>query len=254
MVSSDLQTSATASLKLQEGVRYFTNIEATNAAGLKVLSSSDGVTIDSSPPTIGEIVFVKPTDDTTLVSNGNVTMQSSGRNFKAQWDKPVDVQSGIARLRYCAGKNQNSCDVVEWTELELEASSLLHNFETLLSAGTTIYVSLQMQNGAGLSVITRSNALLLDPSPTIQYNTITIQYNTTIQTPPSVGSVAVGNVPGIKYLQKDEGIEADWGGFKDQESGLDHYEWAVCNAVDIKECTTQFINVGLTSKLKNDEL
>lgn len=187
MTSTGLQTSATAHLQLKEGVRYFTTVRAANAAGHKVLASSDGVTIDSTSPSIGEISFVQPNTETTFKIINDKAMQSSGRVLKAEWAKALDSESGITSLKYCIGTNRSSCDIVGWQNLENEAATLLHAFDNPLGSGTIVYLSVEARNGAGLSIMKVSNGLMLD------------------WTAPAGGSVSVGNVPGIKYLKIDEG-------------------------------------------------
>ncbi|XP_031557393.1 uncharacterized protein LOC116294015 [Actinia tenebrosa] len=230
MVSAGLLNYVSVSLDLREGFRYFVMVEATNGAGLTQMSSSDGVTIDSSPPATSKLSFTAASDDIHLTIIGNRTYQSSGRSLKAQWRKITDIQSGITSLKYCVGKLFNVCNVIEWTHLALEDTSITHIFDEPFSSGTTLYVSLEAINGAGLSLRTHSKALVIDSSP------------------PSIGRVSVGNTNGMKYFKRGEVIEGVAIGFEDKESGIAAFEWAICFAISTRQCTDSFISTGLNYK------
>ena len=264
MTNADLRTSVHLPLILQGGQRYYFTIEAANAAGLKETTYSDGVTVDVTPPRIGDVLYElqtkpssnpeqpsskgrrrrsvwdKPADanqgDAFGISSLRASYdvkQSSDRLLVFSWGEPSDTESGISSVKWCAGKRKEGCDVVSWTAVEPSVTSVKHSLSTPLPSGTVVFVKLRVTNGAGIVSTTISKALLID------------------STAPTVGVVIVGNTLETKYLRKDESIIADWSGFTDPESGLSHFEWAVCHPGSTEDCITPFIDVGLKSAIEN---
>ena len=236
MTDAELQTSAHLSIILQEGQRYFFTVEAVNGAGLKETAYSDGVTVDLTLPRIGEVLFDA---DKSCDNSGDASCdlkQRSDRLLAFSWETPTDVESGISSIEWCASGRPEACDVIMWTAVESSDTSVEHSLSTSLSSGTVVFIKLRVTNGAGMVSTTISKPLLID------------------STAPTVGVVIVGNTLETKYLRKDESVIADWSGFVDRESGLSHFEWAVCHAGATDECVTPFVNVGLTATMENSAL
>ena len=280
MANADLQTSIHIQILLQEGQRYFVTVEATNGAGLKETAYSDGVTVDVTPPRIGDVshnvqtktnsapqqssgsgrkrrsVWDTPRDkdqtDALGVSSLRVfssvrgcnssvnascdVKQSSDRLLVFSWEAPADAESGIKSVEWCAGSSPNSCDIITWTAVEPSTTSVEHSLSTPILSGTVVFIKLRVTNGAGIQSTSISKPLLVD------------------STAPTDGVVIVGNTPETKYLGKDESLIADWSGFVDHESGLSHFEWAVCKAAVRDDCIIPFVDVGLKATVENSAL
>lgn len=280
MTNADVQTSVHLQMLLQEGQRYFFTVEATNGAGLKETAYSDGVTVDVTPPLIGDVSYnfqtkassapqqssgsgrrrrsvwdtpgdADQTDDFGVSSlrvlssvrgcNNSVNAscdvkQSSDRLLVFSWEAPADAESGITSVEWCAGSSPHSCDIILWTAVEPSTTSFEHSLSTPLSSGTVVFIKLRVRNGAGIESTSISKPLLVD------------------STAPTDGVVIVGNTLETKYLRKDESLIADWSGFADHESGLSHFEWAVCKAGSRDDCITPFVDVGLMATIENSAL
>lgn len=280
MTNADVQTSVHLQMLLQEGQRYFFTVEATNGAGLKETAYSDGVTVDVTPPLIGDVSYnfqtkassapqqssgsgrrrrsvwdtpsdADQTDDFGVSSlrvlssvrgcNNSVNAscdvkQSSDRLLVFSWEAPADAESGITSVEWCAGSSPHLCDIILWTAVEPSTTSFEHSLSTPLSSGTVVFIKLRVRNGAGIESTSISKPLLVD------------------STAPTDGVVIVGNTLETKYLRKDESLIADWSGFADHESGLSHFEWAVCKAGSRDDCITPFVDVGLMATIENSAL
>ena len=254
MTSADLHTSAHHQIDLEEGQRYFFTIEATNAAGLKESAFSDGVTIDTSPPLIENVVYDVETDGTadqddqsglSVLSSGLCSgsgnepcdlKQKDARLLSFSWEMPYDVESGISSVVWCAGTKVDSCDIISWAHVDPEETVVRHDFSSPLVSGTVVVIKVMAVNGAGMTSTAVSKALLID------------------STPPAVGIVIVGSSPEIKYFKKDEPLIADWSGFIDRESSISHFKWAVCHAISKDDCVTPYVNVGLQTAVENTVL
>ncbi|EDO42273.1 predicted protein [Nematostella vectensis] len=230
LTSVGLKTSAKAVVSLEDGTRYFVTVLATNSAGLKTTSYSDGVTIDDTSPIAGDVKF-----DTPIMAK-NLSLQSDNRKIKVTWDKFEDKESGIEKLEWCVGNSSGECNIVDLTAISADDVTLEHYFNVPITAGSSLFVTFVASNGAGGKTNVSSNELLVD------------------STKPTIGGVTVGNTGSKTYLKKDEALKADWGGFEDPESGMHHYEVAACMANSPQQCITSFINVGLDTSLNNDGL
>lgn len=280
MTNADIQTSIHLQVLLQQGQRYFFTVEATNGAGLKEAAYSDGVTVDVTPPLIGDVAYDFQTkaspapqqssgdgrrrrsvwdtpadadqnDDFGVSSlrafssargcNSSASAschvkQSSDRLLVFSWEAPIDSESGISSVEWCASSSPRSCDIISWTDIEPSTTSVEHSLSTSLPSGTVVFIELRVRNGAGMVSTIISKPLLVD------------------STAPLVGVVVVGNTLETKYLRRDESLIADWSGFADHESGLSHFEWAVCPAGTRDDCITPFVNVGLKATIENSAL
>ncbi len=128
-------TSVTRSgLSLAEGVTYYFSVRARNGAGLLgPVGSSDGITIDRSPPT------------TPVVTDDGV-YTSSTDTLHATWSAS-DPQSGIAEYQYAIGASPGSSNVVNWTSTG--TNSFVEATGLNLQNGVTYYFSVRALNQAG---------------------------------------------------------------------------------------------------------
>ncbi len=93
-------------LQLVDGVTYYINVRARNGAGSwGDVGSSDGVLIDSTPPTTP---VVTDDGDTTSILD----------SLHATWHA-ADPESGIAEYMYCIGTSPGATDVQTWTGVGL---------------------------------------------------------------------------------------------------------------------------------------
>ena len=233
MTSADLQTSVRHIIASEEGLQYFFTVEATNGAGLKQTILSDGITVDTSPPVIvGVYHGVESERDNVL----QVMFQSVGDQLVFYWDKPFDEESGILSVEWCAGANNNSCDIVPLISVDIENTSVKYSMSKSLASGATVFIMLIVTNGVGMTSKVVTPPLLIDT------------------TPPSVGNVTVGNNAETKYFRKTDLITAEWHGFVDNESRLDHFEWAICLASTKDKCSISYVNVAIKTAINIDAL
>ena len=235
MTSANLETSVQYPIILEEGVRYYVTVEATNGAGLKEKAYSDGVTLDTSPPEVGDVVY----EELSYKDMSGVNIPGSannGRELRFSWTKANDLQSKISQLMWCAGPKPRNCDLVPWIGIDPEKTSTSYFFLQQLTSGTSVFVTMEATNGAGMTSQTTSGALVIDT------------------TGPSEGNVIVGNTPAVKYLKSGESLKADWSGFVDAESGLSHYEWAACQSSSQGSCITPYVDIGQKTSIANGVL
>ncbi|MCE5199476.1 MAG: PQQ-binding-like beta-propeller repeat protein [Armatimonadota bacterium] len=122
-------------LSLTNGGVYYFTVKAINRAGLTSLAgSSDGITIDTTPPAQPVV-----TDD------GDVTYVSD--SLHATWTC-LESQSGVAEYFYCIGTAPGRNDIVGWTSSGTDALAVVTGLS--LKTGVRYYISVKARNNAGL--------------------------------------------------------------------------------------------------------
>lgn len=100
------RTAMAEGLHLQDGVEYYVTVRGCTAAGHCSEASSDGVTVDNSPPTPGYVLDGGHTLD--------LDVQPSRQGVAASWAGFADHESGIAGYSWCVGTRQGACDLLPW--------------------------------------------------------------------------------------------------------------------------------------------
>ncbi|XP_065839867.1 uncharacterized protein [Oscarella lobularis] len=212
---------------LDHNVLYCVTVAAVNGAGLKASNSTNGVLIDATPP--AKVIVrdgVNPSTD--------IDYQSSNTTFSFTWPLVTDSESDISRVEVALGAVPNGEDVVPLTDISTTSTS--HSFENLsLGQNRVYYAKVCVTNGARVTTCMHSDGVLIDV------------------TPPANGVVIHGTVqPGMTYQANDEQIAAHWYGFKDLESSVKSFEWAIGtspNLTDILNFTSVGSNVSFEAQL-----
>ncbi|XP_078575732.1 uncharacterized protein LOC144861635 [Branchiostoma floridae x Branchiostoma japonicum] len=194
------------------GVPLFVTIRAYNKAGLWVERSSDGFTVDNTPPS----TVINPTFDCTLGSAVPDT-QVWRDTLRAIWDF-ADQESPLLYHVVSLYTHHQSDLVTESVRLPGDADG--HAFSNLtLHDGDTYYVKVTACNAAMLCTTRESPGHMMD------------------STPPTVGTFAVAtdhvtalgrDVDGHMTYWQTIGptgphLRLAWLGFADPHSGIDHY-------------------------------
>lgn len=95
-----------------------------------------------------------------------------------------------------------------------------------IMTGVRYYLTVTATNGAGVTSSITSDGVIVD------------------DTPPSAGTVIDGVDSDEDYLNGEDDITAHWLGFDDLESGIDSYEVALCDSMNLSFCSQPFTGVG----------
>ena len=279
MTNADVQTSIHLQMLLQEGQRYFFTVEATNGAGLKETAYCDGVTVDVTPPLIGNVSY----NVEAKASSAPQQPSGSERRRRSVWDTPSDADQidnfGVSSLRAFSSvrgcnNSVNSCDVKQssdrllvfsW-EAPADAESGITSVEWC-AGGSPYSCDIILWTAVEPSTTSVEHSLSKPlPSGAVVFIQLRVRNGAGMQstsiskpllvdsTAPTDGVVIVGNTLETKYLRKDESLIADWSGFGDHESGLSHFKWAVCKAGSRDDCITPFVDVALKATIENSAL
>ena len=151
---SVLQTSFTIDYNLQLGYRYFATVRCTNKLGLAVISFSDGLVYDNTPP--------------SLVSLKDGDYQNSNRTLVIEF-KFVDAESGVNAYNAQVWRHSASSSVDLYDSFLLPGNitrKTLHLSKELIN-GATYYVNVTAVNGVGLKTTEQSDGFIVDMTPPI---------------------------------------------------------------------------------------
>ncbi|XP_028399029.1 uncharacterized protein LOC114522522 [Dendronephthya gigantea] len=232
--SVNLNLHATALVSLKKGDTYFVTVTAINGAGLSTSSSSNGFTVDITPPEIKGFtataviaVELNFANNTTRVTS----VLTDPYQIFATWDKVFDQESGLKSVSLCATTTKVDCNLFSEKSVDPSSENPSLDFGTSLQSGTVFMLKLEVQNGAGLVAIAYSGSILVD------------------STPPLKGTVTVGNKNALVFLQEGQFLRASWQGFADPESEITMYQWKVCSASQSSKCVSELLNAGLNTSL-----
>lgn len=187
---------------IKQGYAYFVHVRAINGACALTERSSDGVIVDFSPPSLGQVFM-------GARSRGSLAWLPEIDTIDAHWEGFDDAESGIASVQWAIGDCEGGAtSVMDFTDLDPHATEARAT-GLPLAAGPTYCVSLRVLNGLGMAVEARSEGAAVDPSP------------------PIVGSVVetedpdlAVDVADIDFQTHVDRLWASWSGFSDPESGI----------------------------------
>ena len=234
--SVGLDLRAETEVALEHGHTYFVFVTAINSAGLSTTSSSNGVTIDTSPPIVQGFLITSAItiNQNTIRKNisSDITAASRYRcNISATWNYIIDEESEIKRVSACATTMAEDCNLLAWRDLNPHSLVFGLNFHKPLHSGTVFMVKLQVENGAGLRTIVHSSWVLVDSSPPVK------------------GTVKVNGKETFSLLKDGQPLAASWRDFEDFETGIEEYQWKICSEENISDCVTEFVGIGLKSMI-----
>ncbi|HOO55334.1 MAG TPA: FG-GAP-like repeat-containing protein [bacterium] len=213
--SNGTATTATLTgLSLSDGQSYYFSIIAENNAGLQATPvQTDGIYVDSTPPTT-----------VTLVNDGDGNDEDYTTytdRLSANWSAASDPETAVLRYWYCAGTSEGASDVISWTDNS--TSTRFTNAGITLSVGPVYYVTVKSENSLGLISATKVS------------DGITVDY-----TPPTSVEVSDGTGADIDYTTSTSVLSANWTEASDSESTIILYRYAIgtsAGASDIVEWT-----------------
>ncbi|XP_038071216.1 uncharacterized protein LOC119740085 [Patiria miniata] len=155
-----LETSVTAeNLNLVPGLTYYVTVTACNAADLCTSVTSDGVTVDDSPPVVGRVYDGGP-------GGGDISFQSSRLQLRAHWWGFHDPHSGLSHYEWRAGTTPGAEDILPSTRIELSEDALIFLSDSdQMPIGTDIYVTVRAYNRLGSWSQATSSGFRVDSSP-----------------------------------------------------------------------------------------
>lgn len=139
---------------------YYTTVEAITASGQHIISSSNGVIIDITPP---ELISSIDHFDVTFSNVQPIDFQGSNNTISARWAFD-DLESGIVEYQWSIGTAPNETDIQSFISVGREMKGTNSDLDGVLVDNTTYYVTVIATNGAGLSSSETSNGVMFSSS------------------------------------------------------------------------------------------
>ena len=207
-----LKTSASRfhNLTLLHGNKYFVTVKAENTRGNTMMSSSDGVVIDRTPP-IGKAIKISP-------SSGKDTLFITSQSAPIVTWSIDDPESGISHFTIAIGSLPFQDDLLSIQHVDRLGHSIdlnLANFTVY--EGLSFFVTVTGVNMLGLETSLVSQEVVVD------------------WTSPSVGSIMEGKLTdqlSQAIIHNDDQREeatlfCHWSRFQDSESDVTEYRWCL---------------------------
>ena len=152
-----MNTNVTVSQLLTNGTTYYVNIRAYDIVeNQSTMVSSDGLTIDFTPPEIGIVFDGNRTD---------INLSNDAATVSANWTGFVDSLSGIELYEYVLGSTSGSNDIIDWTENGTSSSVLGYSGLNLQHA-EWYYFSVRATDLVGhVSAVSTSDGFVIDIYP-----------------------------------------------------------------------------------------
>ena len=223
------QASHFHSLTLSHGKKYYVTVKAENTRGDTVLSSSDGVVIDRTPP-VAKSIHISP-------SSGKETLFLTSPSAPVVTWSIDDPESGISHFFISVGSFPFQSDLVAHQSVDSRMRSFdLGQVPFTIYEGLTFYVTVTGVNMLGLESTLTSQQVVVDWTPPESGK---IENNrTTLMTEVFVHS----------DYQRDKGmLFARWSRIHDFESDVKEYQWCIGTAPG-KQLLVCFVVVVLFEK------
>ncbi|MEE9166399.1 MAG: FlgD immunoglobulin-like domain containing protein [Candidatus Neomarinimicrobiota bacterium] len=149
-------TATNSDTTFHDGVTYYFSVRAVDVAGnTSDAATSDGVTVDVSPPIPGNVIDA-------LAEDSDWTTDST--SLSASWYGFSDELSGIDYYEFALGSDSGGTDLVSWFNIGVDSSVILTNLSLRDSA--TYYFSVRATDEVGnVSSASISNGITVDISP-----------------------------------------------------------------------------------------
>jgi len=153
----------------QHAYVYRASLTVFNRAGLSIVSLSNTIAMDTSPPVAGIVVELTTTwtegrgQPAQAGADGlraaDVQCQVSQTEVRLAWGGFVDAESGIAQYSVALGSQPGTDDVAGYRSFGTATRGTVTDFLQPLSCGDTVYATVIATNGVGLTVHAMSNGV-----------------------------------------------------------------------------------------------
>ena len=204
-----------------EGVQYFANGRVIDIVGyVSDVVSSDGFQMDFTTPIAGTVSI----GDAYQADTANVTLTWSGFS---------DGLSGISHYEYGLGTQPGVTDIVFHTYVGVAESASITNLD--LNDNTTYYGTVYAVDLVGNKAFATSSGVTVDISG------------------PTIGTISDGGKTDLDWTNDSTSLTAYWIGFKDENSGIKFYEYAIGSSIGAMDVIS-WTNVGLDTSVTHSGL
>ena len=210
-VDVGLQTHVTTEkmLALRHGHNYTVFLRVYNRAGGVRELSSNGVTIDTTPPKPSEVTF--SSSEWRFNPKTGIYYSSTASGIHVSWRDFEERESEVWYYKWAIGTTKCGTQLQPFINIGLTTRANTSRSNLQFRPGVPYYVTVMARNRADLVSRACSTPVLFD------------------YTPPRVGTIRVTSHTGTEkmYFRSDEDVTLSWSDFDDPESGIEKYEISV---------------------------
>ncbi|XP_019632640.1 PREDICTED: uncharacterized protein LOC109476195 [Branchiostoma belcheri] len=210
--------------------KYYMTIKARTASGRQVVTSSDGVYIDVTPPRFESLFHV----DTSWSTDEPSEFQGSNSSIAVRW-RAIDMGSKITEYRWAIGTSKGSSDIREFYTIiptdEKDVLAVAEDLEGLLEDGEVYYVTVVALNLAGLEETVYTNGVTV----------LMTEPNTTSANISVPGAVQIA--PNVVSTEDQTNLGFIWTAVED--AGINAYYFSVGSAKNIPDDIVPRTQVGV---------
>ncbi|KAK3735006.1 hypothetical protein QZH41_010660, partial [Actinostola sp. cb2023] len=200
-------------LSLTNGKTYQVHLKVFNHAGRFRDMNSDGVTVDSTAPKPSRIFPGIPgNNDWIHHDSDKIFYTSTSLHIFAFWDAFIEPESEVWYYKWAIGTSKCGTQVQPFINIGRLTHANSTTSDLNFNDGTEYYVTVTSQNKANLVSHSCSEAFMMD------------------KTPPSTGSVNIGDADRHQKHIGSDYIHVYWKGFDDRESGIDYCDISITSS------------------------
>ncbi|XP_035697946.1 uncharacterized protein LOC118431004 isoform X1 [Branchiostoma floridae] len=202
---------------------YYITVKAVSGSGRVVMSSSNGVNIDVTPPDIQKIYHVDMSWDDEEISD----FQGSNSTIAVRY-RAFDRESQVVEYFWAIGTSPGGTDVQPFRSNGLKVLAVNSDLEGHLLHGSTYYVTLRAVNGAGLqSTVMTSGVTVLFGNPDVAHTNTTVPFGEEVPLPEDVHIDDTVMITDLSYAglswgtpREEEGITATFFSLSSDANGM----------------------------------
>eukprot|EP00040_Diaphanoeca_grandis_P037916 m.251430 g.251430 ORF g.251430 m.251430 type:complete len:3511 (-) comp33895_c0_seq1:293-10825(-) len=154
-------------LALVDGVVYYVAVRACDAQSNCVVSSTNGVLVDTTVPATGRVLDGFEVEDMDFVPQATAVA--------ASWVDFHDSESGVVEFEWCVGTSAGDCSLFAFTSVGLATTAIKTG--VTLPSGQDLFTTVRATNGAGLKATKSSNGFQLNSAaPTVVKGPVLVPY------------------------------------------------------------------------------
>ena len=194
-------------LALKNGHNYTVFLRIHNQAGGVQLLTSNGVTVDTTPPIPSPILPGFTKSDWRFVQETNTYYSTNASGIYVTWEDFKELESELWYYKWSIGTSRCGTQIQPLINIGLSRTANTTGSDVTLRPGVSYYVTVMARNRADLVSRACSPPMIFD------------------DTPPYPGTVKVRSSKDEQksYFNYDEEVYVEWEGFQDVESGIAVY-------------------------------
>ncbi|CAH1802680.1 unnamed protein product [Owenia fusiformis] len=178
---------------------YFVHVKAITGSGLYITATSNGITIDTSGPSVDILYHV----DVSVSDMNKVSSQGQNHTIGARWDAS-DIESQVVSFEWAIGSGPFLTDIQPYQMMGNKKFGKSEDLRGILQDGHIYFVSVRVTNGAGGQTTNSSAGVMIAlPKAVTTY----VEVNTTCR---SSYDIPINLASDATICKDQSGVGIEW--------------------------------------------